>query len=387
MKLGIFVGVVAFVLAALLVGYKRTIVVQRGYRGEGKNLVYNQATIDKQAINNKFPKPLKAAKTDGIKASEAYENVQVLGDLTQSQMARLMLSIKAWVAPDVGCNYCHEAPDYAGDDKYPKRVAREMLRMTRHINADWAKHVAGSAPTGVTCYTCHRGQPIPAQTWYQAPPASELRTGFFNLKPDVRPPTPATHNTVLAPDALSNYLLEDDNIRVIGLTPLAGSNPHRILQARDTYSLMMIMSESLGVNCNFCHDTRAFYSWDQSSPQRAQAWYGIRMVRDINNNYVAPLYKLLPPERLGPTGDSPKVYCATCHQGSNKPLGGAPMLEYYPELIGPKQDVASPEAPQPAGSQPATPQYEAPTIAPGAAPTKTTQSTNPRAEVTTGATS
>jgi len=383
MKLGIFVGVVVLILGALMVGYKRTIVIQHGYRGENQALVYRPETIDKLAVINKFPKPLKAAKTDGIKASEAYENVQVLGDLTQSQMARLMLSIKNWVAPDVGCNYCHEAPDYAGDDKYPKRVAREMLRMTRHINADWAKHVAGSAPTGVTCYTCHRGQPIPAQTWYQAPPASELRTGFFNLKSSVRPPTPATHNTVLAPDALSNYLLEDDNIRVIGTTPLAGENPHRILQARDTYSLMMIMSESLGVNCNFCHATRAFYSWDQSTPQRAQAWYGIRMVRDINNNYVAPLYKLLPPERLGPTGDAPKVYCATCHQGANKPLGGAPMLEYYPELIGPKADVASPAAPQPGAQEPA-----APAMAPSPAPTKTTQSTtSPGANVKTGATS
>jgi photosynthetic reaction center cytochrome c subunit len=146
---------------------------------------------------------------------------------------------------------------------------------------------------------------------------------------------------------------------------------------------MMIMSESLGVNCNFCHDTRAFYSWDQSSPQRAQAWYGIRMVRDINNNYVAPLYKLLPPERLGPTGDAPKVYCATCHNGANKPLGGAPMLEYYPELIGPKADAApAPAAPEPAGAQPT-----APAMGTSPAPTKTTQSTTPQTNVKTGATS
>ena len=30
--------------------------------------------------------------------------------------------------------------------------------MTRHINADWKQHVA---ETGVTCYTCHRGKPVP----------------------------------------------------------------------------------------------------------------------------------------------------------------------------------------------------------------------------------
>jgi len=64
---------------------------------------------------------LKAAKTDGIKAPKLRERSGT-GRPDQSQMARLMLSIKAGCA-DVGCNYCHEAPDYAGDDKYPKRVA------------------------------------------------------------------------------------------------------------------------------------------------------------------------------------------------------------------------------------------------------------------------
>jgi photosynthetic reaction center cytochrome c subunit len=37
-------------------------------------------------------------------------------------------------------------------------VARSMLRMVRHINADWQNHVG---QTGVTCYTCHRGNPQP----------------------------------------------------------------------------------------------------------------------------------------------------------------------------------------------------------------------------------
>jgi photosynthetic reaction center cytochrome c subunit len=355
MKTIIFFGVLLLVGCGLLFGYQRTLVVQRGYRGEGKNLLYRPAALQQQEVVNKFPKPLRPAKPDDVKASDAYENVQVVGDLTQGQMARLMLSIKAWVAPNEGCNYCHDAPNYASDDKYPKRVARQMLRMVRHINNDWTQHVAGSAPTGVTCFTCHRGNPVPPIDFHATPPASELRTGFFNLKSPVAPPTPAAGNTDLAPDALSEFLVGDDNVRIVGEQALAGSNPRFIRNARDTYSLMMIMSESLGVNCNFCHDTRAFYSWQQSSPQRAQAWYGIRMVRDINNNYVGPLNKLLPPERLGPTGDAPLVYCGTCHQGSNKPLGGAPMLQLYPELVGPKSGNPQAVAPTPATTSTATP--------------------------------
>ena len=46
---------------------------------------------------------------------------------------------------------------------YTKVVARRMLQMTQHINADWKTHVA---ETGVTCYTCHRGQPVPANIWF-----------------------------------------------------------------------------------------------------------------------------------------------------------------------------------------------------------------------------
>jgi photosynthetic reaction center cytochrome c subunit len=151
-----------------------------------------------------------------------------------------------------------------------------------------------------------------------------------------RLPTAAAGNTTLPIHALDDYLLNDDNVRVIGGTALQSGNRHSITQARDTYGLMMVMSESLGVNCTFCHYTAAFYSWQNSTPQRVTAWYGIRMVRDLNNTVMVPLTNQLPPERLGPTGDVPKIYCATCHRGTSKPLYGAPMLKDYPELVRPK---------------------------------------------------
>jgi photosynthetic reaction center cytochrome c subunit len=95
-----------------------------------------------------------------------------------------------------------------------------------------------------------------------------------------------------------------------------------------------------------------------STPQRATAWYGIRMVRDLNNNYIMPIASEFPPIRLGPMGDAPKIYCATCHQGTNKPLYGAPQLPNYPELLDAKPGVPTESAPQaaPAGPPPgATP--------------------------------
>jgi outer membrane protein OmpA-like peptidoglycan-associated protein len=56
------------------------------------------------------------------------------------------------------------------------------------------------------------------------------------------------------------------------------------------------------------------------------------MVRHLNNDYLVPLTDTFPAERLGPTGDVAKVYCATCHQGVNKPLNGVSMLANHPEL-------------------------------------------------------
>ena len=92
---------------------------------------------------------------------------------------------------------------------------------------------------------------------------------------------------------------------------------------------------ALGVNCTYCHNSRNFSGWQESPPQRVTAWYGIRMVRAINNDYIEPLRPEFPPHRLGPLGDTLKVNCTTCHQGQHEPLAGARMLRDYPELNAP----------------------------------------------------
>ena len=141
-------------------------------------------------------------------------------------------------------------------------------------------------------------------------------------------------------DPFSEYLLSESGaatIRVAGNTALRTDNTKSTKQAEFTYGLMMHMSNSLGVNCTYCHNTRAFSSWEESRPQRATAWYGIRMVRDINSQYLEPLagtFPALPTGRLGPLHDTAKVNCGTCHKGAFKPLNGAAMAQHYPALLG-----------------------------------------------------
>jgi photosynthetic reaction center cytochrome c subunit len=133
-------------------------------------------------------------------------------------------------------------------------------------------------------------------------------------------------------DPFTPYLLKDTPIRVVGPEPLPTSHVQSIQQTEGTYALMTHLSLALGVNCTFCHNSRSFASWE-GPPQRVTAYHGIRMVRDINNNYIEALAATFPDNRKGPQGDVLKTNCATCHQGLNKPLGGVAMAKDYPGLL------------------------------------------------------
>ena len=317
-------------LAALLVGCERFPMntVQHGYRGTGMVQVYNPRTLETQDALNTAPAPLPAAATDGPRAKDVYKNVQVLGNLSAGEFVRVMTAMTNWVAPTEGCVYCHNPANFAEDTKYTKVVARRMVEMTRHINSDWKNHVA---ETGVTCYTCHRGNPVPAQVWFTAPP-QDKGADFIGDLAGQNIAGKMVNLSSLPTDPLTPYLLEDKPIRVNGPTALPSGNRQSIKQAEWTYGLMTHMSNSLGVNCTYCHNSRSFQTWEGGPPQRVTAYCGIRMARDLNNDYMTPLTETFPPERKGAGGDVAKVSCATCHQGAYKPLYGTSMLKEHPEL-------------------------------------------------------
>jgi photosynthetic reaction center cytochrome c subunit len=292
--------------------------------------IYNPRTLIKQASLNQAPVAPDAASADGPKAGQVYQNVKVLGDLSVGQFNRHMVAITQWVAPDQGCAYCHNVQNFADDGKYTKVVARRMIQMTQKVNQDWKPHVA---ETGVTCYTCHRGNNIPTQVWTE--PKDRKYAG--GLLGDLAGQNIATKEAGLSSlpfDPFSPYFKDAAPIRVNGNEAMAGvganANRASLKQTEYTYSLMVHWSESLGVNCTYCHNTRNFQSWER--PQRVTAWYGIRMARELNNEYIIPLTDTFPPHRLGPKGDVAKVNCSTCHQGAYKPLYGAAMAKDFPEL-------------------------------------------------------
>jgi outer membrane protein OmpA-like peptidoglycan-associated protein len=226
----------------------------------------------------------------------------------------------------------------ASDEKYTKVVARRMIQMTQNINANYTSHVQG---TGVTCWTCHRGNAVPAYKWAAAMADPDK---LWGNKRGQNTPTQATAYASLPYDSFSSYLKDDgvNNIRIASAKALP--SPDHVVstkQAEKTYGLMMHMSQGLGVNCTYCHNSASFRAWNMSSPQRALAWYGLRMVAKTNAEYMTPLASVFPAvspvmkvdvHRKGPMGDVYKVNCLTCHQGLNKPMNGVSMRADAPTL-------------------------------------------------------
>ena len=301
---------------------------QIGYRGTG---MYLEKDIEKEKAlraANAVPEAPWEADPEGDRAGELYENVQVLGDLSDDQFNQFMAAITEWISPEEGCEYCHNAENFASDEVYTKVVSRRMIQMNQAINVDWGDHVGD---VGVTCYTCHRGQHIPANYWYDdqepKPFGNMSRHGGVGQ---------FVGNTSMPQNALMDYLLEDKDIRVHSLTALPdpdNPNPAGTKETESTWALMMHMSEGLGVNCVTCHNTRAFNDWDQSPPQRVTAWHGINMTRALNVDYMVGLTPVFPENRLGPEGDVFKIGCSTCHNGVQKPLYGVSMLQDYVDAL------------------------------------------------------
>lgn len=302
---------------------------QTGYRGTGMADIQNPRD---EMSTDAYPADLAPVPAAGPRAGDAYENVQVLGDLTIPEFTRFMTAITQWVSPEEGCNYCHVVENLASDDVYTKVVSRRMIQMTQAINGNWSAHVG---ETGVNCYTCHRGNTVPEYIWFETPQVQSKMATYAGNRAGQNAPAKEVGLASLPVDPLTTLLVSNDtpSIRVIPEQAFPGDSDGASIQMTEaTYALMMHISSSLDANCTYCHNSASFQSWQGSTTQRTTAYHGIEMVQALNGDYLVPLGGEYPQNRLGPLGDAPKANCATCHQGQKKPLGGAPAIAAYPTL-------------------------------------------------------
>ena len=295
---------------------------------------------------NVVPAPLPVADKGGPLAKDVYKNVQVLGDVPAPEFDRLMVAITQWVSPKQGCGFCHNLKtgadgkvNYADDAMYTDKVARRMIQMTMKINTDWGNHVA---PSGVVCYSCHRGENVPPLVWYKQPEAEH--SGLLGKPRDwqtnarfIRDFFPTKSN--------EQWLVNDEDANLASNAAMVGERGGGVgsmENAENLYIMMMQWSQALDANCDLCHASRALQSWQQSSPYRMDGLWGQYMTQDINKNFLIPLATVFPRDMLGQMGDTAKVSCYTCHVQAQKPLGGYNIISHYPALA-PKGVSAGPD--------------------------------------------
>jgi hypothetical protein len=107
------------------------------------------AAMDKQsAPNENAAKP--SLGNSSQTAEAVFKNIQVLKGVSSDQLIPAMQFITASLG--VECGHCHVQDHFDQDDKKPKQIARDMMRMMLAIDKD-----SFEGNREVTCFSCHRG--------------------------------------------------------------------------------------------------------------------------------------------------------------------------------------------------------------------------------------
>ena len=98
-----------------------------------------------------------------------FKNLQVLPkNITEDSLGKIMDGFNAGLG--VNCAFCHtenkgtQQLEADKDTKPEKEITRKMMRMTMDINKNYFQfneEVNAKQVQAVTCYTCHKGPPIP----------------------------------------------------------------------------------------------------------------------------------------------------------------------------------------------------------------------------------
>ena len=101
--------------------------------------------------------------------NEKFKNLQVLPkNISADSLDKIMDGFNVMLGVD--CQFCHTRDKKADtlifdkDDKSEKEITRNMMRMTMDINKKYFQHnetVTAEQVQAVTCYTCHKGAPMP----------------------------------------------------------------------------------------------------------------------------------------------------------------------------------------------------------------------------------
>jgi hypothetical protein len=122
-----------------------------------------------QEMNNGYVQQLsqKIAGQENEPAEKVFKNIRIewFKNVPAGRFLRIMNGGYSR-ALGVACTHCHVVPDFASDDRRPKRAAREMAVMHKMINDQLGKMQnleLKPEERFINCSTCHRGAINPTQ--------------------------------------------------------------------------------------------------------------------------------------------------------------------------------------------------------------------------------
>jgi len=103
-------------------------------------------------------------------AESVYREIRVLNGVPVGRLLRIM-DVGYGRSLGVGCAHCHVEGEWEREDSSRKEVAREMIRLVRHLNTEHLAEIKGlrSDTARVNCTTCHRGTTKPALSLDEPP--------------------------------------------------------------------------------------------------------------------------------------------------------------------------------------------------------------------------
>jgi photosynthetic reaction center cytochrome c subunit len=87
-------------------------------------------------------------------AEKVFQHIEVLKGKPASRLPGMMRALTGLLG--VRCSHCHVPGHWDSEEKHTKQVTREQFAMQATINSRYFHD-----ENKVTCWTCHRGQPIP----------------------------------------------------------------------------------------------------------------------------------------------------------------------------------------------------------------------------------
>lgn len=266
------------------------------------------------------------------------QNVQILKGMTTQQIWTYMQQHVSG-ALGVSCQYCHNlapGPDgvanfgaEGGYEQYNKKVsARAMLLLVGDVNKQYVANgvLPGWKGNYVNCATCHNGQPKGMAAYPQQ---------YFELIPN--------HNGLDYKQVIDQEIIYDYEVAQEG-KPIEGRPNVPVNQGElsltypggptqdavwlNSYS-MYTMGWSLGVGCNYCHNSRNFVSYEIVQKIKAQRM--LLMTTWFKQNWDK--YGA----QAGPDGKVVLPGCYTCHNGAGVPY--AAMNQSYLNTLTPEQQT------------------------------------------------